>query len=82
MRPISGVITALLAIAATMVPEMTVTGLEYPWLRRRRAARPLSCTASFNPYHVPGRDIALMDWDLPKGKRARRRARGRKAAAA
>lgn len=28
-------------------------------------------------YHRPGHDTVLMDWDLPKGKRAKRRARGR-----
>lgn len=27
------------------------------------------------PYHTLGSDTVLMDWDLPKGKRAKRRAR-------
>lgn len=29
------------------------------------------------PYHRPGANDVLMDWDLPKGKRARRRAKRR-----
>lgn len=33
------------------------------------------------PYHRPGVDTVLMDWDLPRGKRAKRRARGRAAVA-
>lgn len=55
---------AQLAAALAMFPS-----LAQPSPARRR---------SRGPYHLEGRDTVLMDWDLPKGKRAKRRARGRR----
>lgn len=55
-----------LATAFSMFPTLTP-----PEPRLRRSYSP-------TPYHLEGRDTVLMDWDLPKGKRAKRRARGRR----
>lgn len=57
---------AQLAAAFAMFPSLTPPARARP----RRYYSP-------KPYHLEGRDTVLMDWDLPKGKRARRRARGR-----
>jgi hypothetical protein len=57
---------ATLAAAFGMFPTLTP-----PRLRQRR--QPVA------PYHQPGVNDVLMDWDLPKGKRAKRRARKHRA---
>lgn len=68
----AGLALAAMAVAG-VVPEMTERGLIYP---RRSRAPVLPRDVSRAVYHRPGVDTVLMDWDLPKGKRARRRARG------
>lgn len=52
---------AQMAAAFAMFPTLTPP-------HRRPAPR---------PYHQPGVNTVLMDWDLPKSKRAKRRERGR-----
>jgi hypothetical protein len=56
---------AQLAAAFAMFPTLT------PPEPVRRLSRERS------PYYRADRDTVLMDWDLPKSKRAKRRARGR-----
>lgn len=63
------------AAMASSLMEMTERG--FVQRRPRPQYRPLRGTGR-EPYHVAGRDAVLMDWELPKSKRARRRARGRR----
>lgn len=57
---------AQMAAAFAMFPTLTPPRQRRDMYRRKQ-------------YHEPGTNDVLMDWDLPKSKRAKRRARGRAA---